>query len=905
MTRENEAWRERLGQTPAVPGASLGAALVLLGVAVVYFWPLVSGSQSLGGDYAAYYYPFAQTLARALRQGELPLWNPYIAAGYHHLANPQTQVFYLPGWVLALFASGGRLSYHATELFTLAHYPLAGLFTFMYVRRLGAPPLAALVSGLSFTLSGFLWAQGLHKSMVETAAWLPLVLWALAGLSRSPSLKNALWLALAGAMFFLGGFVPLVYISAPFLAAYALLGLSPGRAWDPGPLPKLGWMALGAVLALGLVAVQLVPTLEISPLSFRQEFDLGFATEDSIWPGYLLSALIPLAHRGGARSFSLDELHFYVGLVPLLLAGASIASPRRPGFFFWLLAVVLATLLALGEHTPLYGWFWHHLPGMKVIRAPGRFALLIDLGISVLAGLGAARLLARPKHETSSLAWLWGLGLALGLAGGLALQRIKQGSLDPAAFGLAPDLAGQLTTALVFWGLGLAVLGLYWVRSLPGGAVVAALAVLLVAQALTFPVNMMWSPRSPQSYFETTPPLRLMESQLPPGRLGIDLSGSGPDRHEFGNCGAVLALPTTSLFDSMVELRLWRAMDSPDRRVSADLLDERFLLTSKVPEDLPQALYHPFDLRAGQWANLDLGPLGLQPVGELSLVTHLGYAAATPQGQEVAELLVFGPDGLLLTAPLRAGVETAEWSAAKPGAAMAHAPAKVARSWPVDQGAYQGHSYRARWAFDPPQAVTRLQLRLKEPRIGLKVERVELNGSDLFTLGRRYVPVQGGLQANLFHLERARLLRSWRVVTGAEEAWGAIHLADLGREAVLEEEPVLPEAAPGEAPETDQVEIEAQGMNWVRVKVRAKAPALLLLADTWYPGWQAKVDGHPTRVLRADYFLRAVELGAGEHEVVFRYRPAWLPWAAGISLVSLGLWLGLGLAAWRGRGRRR
>ena len=75
----------------------------------------------------------------------------------------------------------------------------------------------------------------------------------------------------------------------------------------------------------------------------------------------------------------------------------------------------------------------------------------------------------------------------------------------------------------------------------------------------------------------------------------------------------------------------------------------------------------------------------------------------------------------------------------------------------------------------------------------------------------------------------------------------------------------------------------------VVVEINNPVPGFLVLSDTYFPGWEAELDGQPTRILRANYLVRAVALEPGEHRIVFTYRP-W-PWRIGrdVSLVSLGL----------------
>jgi hypothetical protein len=91
--------------------------------------------------------------------------------------------------------------------------------------------------------------------------------------------------------------------------------------------------------------------------------------------------------------------------------------------------------------------------------------------------------------------------------------------------------------------------------------------------------------------------------------------------------------------------------------------------------------------------------------------------------------------------------------------------------------------------------------------------------------------------------------------------------------------------------------------NHVTVDATATQPALLVLGEVWYPGWQAAVDGIQQPIQRVNGIQRGVYLDPGDHTVVWRYRPASLRWGAAITLAALGAWLLVLLLTPRSRGR--
>lgn len=99
-------------------------------------------------------------------------------------------------------------------------------------------------------------------------------------------------------------------------------------------------------------------------------------------------------------------------------------------------------------------------------------------------------------------------------------------------------------------------------------------------------------------------------------------------------------------------------------------------------------------------------------------------------------------------------------------------------------------------------------------------------------------------------------------------------------------------------------EIVRYAPHQVTIRASLNGSGILVLADSFYPGWRATVDGREAEILRANFFLRGVSLGPGNHRVDFYYEPRSFTIGLGISLLTaLGIIAGSAVLAYRRRRR--
>ncbi len=140
----------------------------------------------------------------------------------------------------------------------------------------------------------------------------------------------------------------------------------------------------------------------------------------------------------------------------------------------------------------------------------------------------------------------------------------------------------------------------------------------------------------------------------------------------------------------------------------------------------------------------------------------------------------------------------------------------------------------------------------------------------------------------------ARVYLVQQVQPAADEAAAAALVADpafdhwntaivVGAAAVADSQPLGP---------AESAAITSRTANTLAVQVQTDAPRLLVIANAFYPGWNAWIDGQPAALLPTNVALQGVVVPPGAHTVTLRFQPRTFYLGAALSLLA---WLG-GLA---------
>lgn len=894
--------------------------LVLIGVQRLAF----SGLILARGDTYVYFYPYWDARNEAYRAGELPLWTPDIYMGAPLLANPQLGTYYPPNWLTAPLRAPD-----AIRLSVLMHLIWAAWGAYALVRRLlpDSSRSTAVLSALLYGLGGYVTAHIEQINQLQGLAWMPWLLWlfelALSYRRWSIRCLFALILAAAFAFQFFSGHTQTSFMSALALGVYALLRPAAQPGWRPR-VNAFVLLAMAGLLALILALPQLLPTLELTGWSNRSGgFSVQQATAFSFPPHYIGRALLP----------SYDGLLFteyiaYAGIIGLGLAlyGAFAGRQRR----IWIVLALLGLFFALGRFNPIY-LLLADLPGFDLFRVPARWLALTALSVSVLAAIGLTVLLQQPLRRRAA-----GITLVLLLLLMLAGFLLPVDALDVTG----PAMPTVVT--LIGWGLALAALVLVFVwRNWQRLPYLVPLLVLieLVAAGFILPHNDL---APPDTYlyprFSALQMQVFAESQTPPDRLlGISPLLFDPgDGADLENRWRALGMDEQAIRNAFVATK-WREVIYPNLPLTwgipsvdgfgGGVLPTLFytqFTTLMLPPDTPDTL-RAVDGRLGErlalsdcrgacipdtrW--LDTTNIGYVLVDKVYDVWHDGiaYDTALPQMIRQNNALVWSVTPSFEADEVRvlisgSGDLLATWLDARGD--------ELANTTCEDVVMLEDDLRLLRCAGDAYRTPSAIRLKTDAELTALAVTLLDSRYESIFLqlapLGWERVLSS---DIKLYHRTAAPRIRIAQNVLSQPDNWAGSEAALVLMRAP-NYDPMQTSIIHGDidpmtvTPASGEVTVLDYDATLIRLEVNLTDSAYLVLADAWYPGWQARLypdadlqsEPETLTIYRADVMFRAVHVPAGESIVEFRFEPelwrtAGLGGAAAwglLVLAMLGLW---------------
>ena len=368
------------------------AAIFALGLSFGLI-PLLQGKLYFYNDNPIEYYAHSEFLARALRHGAIPqLWEnvgfglPVIAEGEAH---------YTPIRVLL----AAMLSAPAAFMIEIGvYFGLAGVGTYLFLRRIGLQPLTSSAGALGFMFGSQLVVYVEDMGLLRAACFLPWILWLAESSFHPKKTKLVFWLGPPIiALQFLSGnptfaVVTLVALFCYLAARNATLIMKAQGARRPAALESLrlcvGW-ALIVALGFGMAAVQVIPTLRHIDQSVRAGgLSLEYASNTS---HTRLKDFVQLffPYMSDVRNVVTAMAGFYDGGLIAVAALFALWRIRKLGDPAWCLVLsgLAAAMISLGSSTPLYGLLFR-LPLFNGLRLPLRYQFWTSFCFACLGAIG-------------------------------------------------------------------------------------------------------------------------------------------------------------------------------------------------------------------------------------------------------------------------------------------------------------------------------------------------------------------------------------------------------------------------------------------------------------------------------------------------------------------------------------
>jgi len=418
--------------------------LALLAVAIAAYWQVAFLQNSLKWDMLDCYLPWRYHVGECIRQGILPLWNPYTNAGYPIYADLRS-VWYPETLIVGLTTGYSNLTIH---LLFILHISLAGLGFYRLSSKVAVHWKASFLAAAAYMMSGFFVGHGQEMFGIIAATWIPWVLFYFISFLQLQQIADAIKTVLFAFLLISGGYQAmwaiLMYLMLVLFIRYLITFIRLGNSVAvKRMLIYGGGMVIALVLTFAVIAVsfaQVTPYLSrLSGVSLSDAWFMPFS------PRSALSFLVPFSTVKDAAWFDTDMSmnNAYIGLIMLIFAGVGALKNRKALLGIFLVFGLIALLASFGKYTPVREILYRFVPLMNLFRHSSFFSYFAVLALLLSAASGLSGFLFNPGGYLRYVSSMTGF-IALMLTGLAVWSYYSLASPELSFFAPVSDLASFL-----------------------------------------------------------------------------------------------------------------------------------------------------------------------------------------------------------------------------------------------------------------------------------------------------------------------------------------------------------------------------------------------------------------------------------------------------------------------------
>ena len=351
-------------------------------------YPLGVPVKHMGIDEVLEFYPLLDFTYNSFKSGTIPLWNPYNFAGYSHIGNFASAVFY------PIHVSMFILSKPLTLIFLkLSAIALSLFFMYRYLRVLELNEISSYFGALAFAFGATvqIWNAEIWQS-VHAFLWFPLTLFFIEKLIREGKIKYGILLGFSIAMSIMAGYIqPTIYLLI-FSFLYSFFRILTEKKTNIKTIISL---LMGFLIGFAISAVQLFPSIEAYMLSPRSQVSLDNLNISFLLPpSHLVTLFVPdfFGNMVTLNWFAVlkgqyYENMIYVGIVPLVMASFAFWLKKYIKYVIFFAACALISL-SLTFNSPTSKLIYDLSIPFLSSAIPIRIVFISSFAISVLSALG-------------------------------------------------------------------------------------------------------------------------------------------------------------------------------------------------------------------------------------------------------------------------------------------------------------------------------------------------------------------------------------------------------------------------------------------------------------------------------------------------------------------------------------